>query len=204
MPASRRSSRRTSARSSTSRSRRAPARQHRCRRRGARDRALARLRRHARASSTAASTCSYVQARLRGDRRDSAHGTRVRRWSSCAARCCPARCATSSSPRSRSTPARRAGVDFGVCINPEFLREGTAVYDYRHPPKTVIGETRHRSSGELLAKLYAKTPGAAGPHRHRDGRDGQVRRQRLARAEGRVRQRGRQRSARRSASTATG
>ncbi len=33
-----------------------------------------------------------------------------------------------------------AGVDFGVCNNPEFLREGSAVRDFREPPKTVIGE----------------------------------------------------------------
>ncbi|MFD2270397.1 hypothetical protein ACFS07_02605 [Undibacterium arcticum] len=30
---------------------------------------------------------------------------------------------------------KKAGVGFGVCINPEFLREGTAVFDYNHPPK---------------------------------------------------------------------
>jgi GDP-mannose 6-dehydrogenase len=53
---------------------------------------------------------------------------------------------------------RKAGEEFGLCINPEFLREGTAVHDYYHPPKTVIGELS-RSSGELLANLYAKTPG---------------------------------------------
>jgi GDP-mannose 6-dehydrogenase len=47
-----------------------------------------------------------------------------------------------------------AGRDFGVCNNPEFLREGTAVHDYRHPPKTVIGELDERS-GALLADLYA-------------------------------------------------
>lgn len=47
-----------------------------------------------------------------------------------------------------------AGRDFGVCNNPEFLREGTAVFDYRNPPKTVIGETDERS-GDLLAALYA-------------------------------------------------
>ena len=50
---------------------------------------------------------------------------------------------------------KRAGVDFGVCNNPEFLREGSAVWDYRHPPKTVIGETDTRS-GDLLASLYDK------------------------------------------------
>ena len=50
---------------------------------------------------------------------------------------------------------KRAGVDFGVCNNPEFLREGTAVYDYYHPPKTVIGET-DSSAGDLLASLYAQ------------------------------------------------
>jgi GDP-mannose 6-dehydrogenase len=49
---------------------------------------------------------------------------------------------------------RRAGVEFGVCVNPEFLREGTAVHDYFHPPKTVIGEL-NQASGDLLASLYA-------------------------------------------------
>jgi GDP-mannose 6-dehydrogenase len=53
---------------------------------------------------------------------------------------------------------KRAGEEFGVCINPEFLREGTAVHDYYHPPKTVIGEM-NRASGDLLAALYAKMPG---------------------------------------------
>jgi GDP-mannose 6-dehydrogenase len=45
-------------------------------------------------------------------------------------------------------------VDFGVCNNPEFLREGTAVFDYYHPPKTVIGET-DAAAGERLLTLYA-------------------------------------------------
>ena len=52
---------------------------------------------------------------------------------------------------------RRAGVEFGVCVNPEFLREGSAVHDYDHPPKTVIGEL-NRASGGLLASLYARVP----------------------------------------------
>ena len=34
---------------------------------------------------------------------------------------------------------KRAGVDFGVCINPEFLREGTSLKDFYAPPFTLIG-----------------------------------------------------------------
>ncbi len=49
--------------------------------------------------------------------------------------------------------SKRAGVDFGVCINPEFLREGTAVHDFHHPPKTVIGEMDERS-GDAVLELY--------------------------------------------------
>jgi len=48
---------------------------------------------------------------------------------------------------------KKAGVDFGVCNNPEFLREGTAVFDYSNPPKTVIGESDSRA-GDVLLKLY--------------------------------------------------
>jgi len=58
-------------------------------------------------------------------------------------------------PALEEASGKKAGVDFGVCNNPEFLREGTAVYDYYHPPKTVIGETDERA-GELLLKLYEK------------------------------------------------
>ena len=50
---------------------------------------------------------------------------------------------------------KKAGVDFGVCNNPEFLREGTAVSDFDSPPKTVIGEF-DRESGDMLASLYLK------------------------------------------------
>lgn len=53
---------------------------------------------------------------------------------------------------------KQAGADFGVCINPEFLREGTAVYDYYHPPVTVIGELGP-ASGNVLARLYTDTSG---------------------------------------------
>jgi GDP-mannose 6-dehydrogenase len=50
---------------------------------------------------------------------------------------------------------KKAGADFGVCNNPEFLREGSAVKDFNAPPKTVIGQV-DRESGDLLATLYSK------------------------------------------------
>ncbi len=50
---------------------------------------------------------------------------------------------------------KKAAVDFGVCNNPEFLREGSAVKDFRCPPKTVIGEL-DQASGDILATLYEK------------------------------------------------
>ena len=58
-------------------------------------------------------------------------------------------------PTLEASSGRRAGAEFGVCINPEFLREGTAVHDYFNPPKTVIGEL-NRASGDLLASLYSR------------------------------------------------
>ncbi|PYT94961.1 MAG: GDP-mannose dehydrogenase [Acidobacteria bacterium] len=49
---------------------------------------------------------------------------------------------------------KKAGLDFGVCNNPEFLREGSAVRDFNFPPKIVIGEL-DRASGDMLSTLYA-------------------------------------------------
>lgn len=54
---------------------------------------------------------------------------------------------------------KKAGVNFGVCNNPEFLREGTAVHDFFTPPKTVIGET-DKASGDMVASLYEKMDAA--------------------------------------------
>lgn len=48
---------------------------------------------------------------------------------------------------------KRAGKDFGVCMNPEFLREGTSIKDYYQPPFTVIGQI-DKKSGAVVAKLY--------------------------------------------------
>lgn len=47
----------------------------------------------------------------------------------------------------------RAGEDFGVAFNPEFLREGSSLLDFAAPPKTVIGELE-AASGNAVAVLY--------------------------------------------------
>ena len=58
-------------------------------------------------------------------------------------------------PVLEETSGKKAGTDFGVCNNPEFLREGSAVMDFAIPSKTVIGEL-DQASGDMLAALYAK------------------------------------------------
>jgi len=57
-------------------------------------------------------------------------------------------------PVLEESSGKKAGVDFGICNNPEFLREGTAVADFDRPPKTVIGQIDRRS-GDTVASLYA-------------------------------------------------
>jgi len=49
---------------------------------------------------------------------------------------------------------KKAGTDFGVCMNPEFLREGTSLKDFDAPPFTIIGELDARS-GDVVSQLYA-------------------------------------------------
>lgn len=50
---------------------------------------------------------------------------------------------------------KKEGEDFGVCFNPEFLREASAVKDFYKPPKIVIGErTPGSRAGDVLAELY--------------------------------------------------
>ncbi len=46
------------------------------------------------------------------------------------------------------------GKDFFVAVNPEFLREGTAIYDFKNPDRIVIGYS-HKKSKECLSDLYS-------------------------------------------------
>ena len=61
-------------------------------------------------------------------------------------------------PRLESRSGKRAGDDFGVCVNPEFLREGSSVRDFYDPPKTVVGEL-DEISGNAVVELYSDLPG---------------------------------------------
>ena len=53
---------------------------------------------------------------------------------------------------------KRAGVDFNVAYNPEFMREGSAVADFLQPPYTILG-AQEPARIAVLRELYGKTPG---------------------------------------------
>jgi GDP-mannose 6-dehydrogenase len=57
-------------------------------------------------------------------------------------------------PLLEQASGKKAGSDFGFCVNPEFLREGSAIADFENPPYTVIGELDARS-GDYVTELYA-------------------------------------------------
>lgn len=48
---------------------------------------------------------------------------------------------------------KQPGVDFDVVSNPEFLREGSAVYDFMQPDRVVLGAT-NRDAADKVAQLY--------------------------------------------------
>ena len=57
-------------------------------------------------------------------------------------------------PLLEKTSGKRAGIDFGVGMNPEFLREGDAVVDFMSPDRIVLGAVDARSLA-CLEELYA-------------------------------------------------
>jgi len=57
-------------------------------------------------------------------------------------------------PALEKTSSKKAGKDFGVCVNPEFLREGTSVKDFYAPPFTLIG-AGDEVTANTVGKLYS-------------------------------------------------
>jgi len=62
-------------------------------------------------------------------------------------------------PTVEQASGKKAGVDFAVCSNPEFLREGTAIADFSNPPFTVLGASDQKYV-QPLRELYE---GISGP-----------------------------------------
>jgi GDP-mannose 6-dehydrogenase len=58
-------------------------------------------------------------------------------------------------PEIEKASGLKLGVGFGLCFNPEFLREGVAVADFFAPPKTVIGASDRRSE-EIVNRIYSR------------------------------------------------
>ncbi len=61
-------------------------------------------------------------------------------------------------PKLEAASGQKAGQDFGVCYNPEFLREGTAVADFFGAPYTILGVS-DAASAKPLEELYAPIEG---------------------------------------------
>ncbi|MFQ6068819.1 MAG: UDP-glucose dehydrogenase family protein, partial [Candidatus Bathyarchaeia archaeon] len=57
---------------------------------------------------------------------------------------------------------KHCGSDFGLCMNPEFLREGSALHDTLHPDRIIIGE-HDKKSGDTLDALYKEFYGEEAP-----------------------------------------
>ena len=61
-------------------------------------------------------------------------------------------------PTLEKASGKQLGKDFGVCVNPEFMREGTAVADFLEPAMTIIGAA-HAEHSALLREIYSWAPG---------------------------------------------
>jgi GDP-mannose 6-dehydrogenase len=57
-------------------------------------------------------------------------------------------------PALERTSGKKYGEGFGVAVNPEFLREGTALRDFRQPPLTLVGHN-HAADAAPAKALYA-------------------------------------------------
>jgi len=58
-------------------------------------------------------------------------------------------------PTIEKASGKEYGTGFGVTVNPEFLREGTAIQDFRNPPLTLVGHN-YTSDAAPTESLYAR------------------------------------------------
>jgi GDP-mannose 6-dehydrogenase len=56
-------------------------------------------------------------------------------------------------PMLESESGKKEGVDFDVCFQPEFLREGSSIRDYDRPPFTIVGTSNLHAVGVMRALL---------------------------------------------------
>ena len=71
----------------------------------------------------------------------------------------PGTCENLVIPALERASGKKAGKDFAVCMNPEFMREGTAVADFDNPPFTVVG-ANDPAHAAAVRELYAGVSGA--------------------------------------------
>jgi GDP-mannose 6-dehydrogenase len=58
-------------------------------------------------------------------------------------------------PILEESSGKKVGTNFGVCFNPEFMREGSSVDDFYNPPKTVVGGNSNKSADRLI-EVFSK------------------------------------------------
>jgi GDP-mannose 6-dehydrogenase len=61
-------------------------------------------------------------------------------------------------PALEKSSGKKLSQGFGVCVNPEFMREGTAVSDFLEPAMTIIGAADSKHGG-ALREIYKWAPG---------------------------------------------
>jgi UDPglucose 6-dehydrogenase len=65
-------------------------------------------------------------------------------------------------PVLEQSSGKNIGIDLGLCANPEFLKEGTAINDALHPDKIVIGSNDKKSANQLT-RVYRQFYGSKLP-----------------------------------------
>ena len=69
---------------------------------------------------------------------------------------------------SRRESGKKDGIDFHVCFQPEFLREGSSIRDYDKPPFTIVGANAERAGRQAARAL--RPPAVRVPSRRRSAR----------------------------------